>query len=307
MSGRPTAIVLGAGGQLGHALLEIADAARISAVGLPRAELDVTDGVAVTRLLNRVQPDIVINAAAYTAVDGAESEAKRAFAVNRDGPAAIAEACAAAGIPLIHVSTDYVFDGMKQGAYEEDDKTAPLSVYGHSKLAGEIAIRQRRGRHAIVRTSWVFGVQGSNFVKSILRAAAARRDLRVVADQYGCPTPAADLAEALLALSHRMLADPGLGGTFHFAGADPLSRHAFAEAILDAAQPWLGRPQRVVPIATSEHPVPARRPPNSVLACRRLAALGIPPKPWHRGLETVVSRVCNDMAAQEERTRKASA
>src|SRR5579862_5995670 len=188
-------VVLGAAGQLGRALCAIEDHhSRI--IGLTRADLDVTDRAAVRRTLADLHPDLVINAAAYTAVDQAESEPALAFAINRDGAANLAEACALLDVPLIHLSTDYVFDGRKTGPYDEEDAPAPLSVYGISKVEGERLACERHDRCAIIRTSWLFSADGKNFVKTIAGLAHERDKLRVVSDQRGCPTPAADLAQA---------------------------------------------------------------------------------------------------------------
>jgi dTDP-4-dehydrorhamnose reductase len=284
----PHVLVLGAGGQLGHALIAAASEAGLDVTGLARAALDIRDRDALLRGFDAQRPDLVINAAAYTAVDRAESDATAAFSVNRDGAAAVANACAALGLPLIHLSTDYVFDGESTTPYAEEDEVAPLSVYGASKAAGERLVLLH-GRAAVVRTSWLFGESGANFVKTILRLAALRPELRVVADQHGCPTPTADLATALLALGKRMIAEMRLAGIFHYAGDGALSWHDFAAAILDAAAPRLGRRPRLVPIATADYPAAARRPRNSALACMRLSALGIRPRPWRPGLERMVA------------------
>jgi dTDP-4-dehydrorhamnose reductase len=285
----PHLLVLGAGGQLGQALMTAAGALRIAAIGLTRQQLDVTDRGGVIEMLRRRRPAGVINAAAYTAVDRAESEPERAFAVNRDGAGFLAEACAALDIPLLHVSTDYVFDGTRDGPYREDDAMAPLSVYGVSKAEGEALVR-RHQRAAVVRTSWLFGAEGNNFVKTILRLAGERPELRVVADQHGCPTATDDLAAALIALADKMRTDCALAGVFHYAGAGAITWHEFAETIVAIARPLIGRAPRVVPIATQDYPTAARRPRNSVLACARISALGISPKPWQPGLATVIAR-----------------
>jgi dTDP-4-dehydrorhamnose reductase len=285
----PHLLVLGAGGQLGQALVTAAGASRLAAIGLTRQQLDVTDRDGVIETLRRLRLAGVINAAAYTAVDRAESEPERAFAVNRDGAGLIAEACAALDIPLLHVSTDYVFDGTRVGSYREDDAMAPLSVYGVSKAEGEALVR-RHQRAAVVRTSWLFGAKGNNFVKTILRLAGERPELRVVADQHGCPTATDDLAAALIALADKMRTNRALAGVFHYAGAGAVSWHEFAETIVALARPLTGHAPRVVPIATQDYPTAARRPRNSVLACARISALGIAPTPWQPSLATVIAR-----------------
>jgi dTDP-4-dehydrorhamnose reductase len=281
-------VVLGAAGQLGRALCATRLDEGQPIIGLTHADLDVTDREAVIATLTARRPDLVINAAAYTAVDRAESESASAFAVNRDGAANIAESCASLDVPMIHVSTDYVFDGSKIGAYREEDEPVPLSVYGLSKAEGEQLVRERNNRCAIIRTSWLFGVDGDNFVKTIVKLARERDELRVVADQRGCPTPAADLADAIFALGRAMLAERALSGIFHFAGAEPTSWHAFAEAVVQKVAPRLARRPRLVPIATEDYPTPARRPLNSVLNCGKLARLGIRQRSWRPGLGTVI-------------------
>ncbi|MBA2319867.1 MAG: dTDP-4-dehydrorhamnose reductase, partial [Deltaproteobacteria bacterium] len=225
--------------------------------------------------LDQLRPTVVINAAAYTAVDRAESEPALAYGVN--APAALVGWCAERNARLIHVSTDYIFDGTKDAPYVEDDPPAPLGVYGASKLAGERMIRASGVRHVIVRTSWVVGRHGSNFVKTIARLAGERDVLRVVADQRGRPTPARRLAEALLGL-----ADHPAEGTFHFAGDPPVSWWDVARYV---APPGVD----VVPITTAEYPTPAKRPANSVLDCSRwLAEVGIPLPDWREGVREIL-------------------
>ena len=248
--------------------------------------LDLTDHGAVAAYLALARPDLVINAAAYTAVDKAESEPERAFAVNHQAAAALATACAARGLRLLHVSTDYVFDGTSARPYREDDALAPLGVYGHSKAQGELAVRAAGG--TVVRTSWLFEELGPSFVHTMLRLAGERETLRVVGDQVGCPTWADDLADALLALGRR----GELDGCYHFCNDGQTTWHGFAEAIV--AQ---GRAHRALRctgidrITTAEYPTPARRPAYSVLDTERIRALGIVPPPWRAGLAHVVARV----------------
>jgi dTDP-4-dehydrorhamnose reductase len=282
----PRIVVLGANGQLGRALLDVPG---IEMIGLVRRDLDLTSRTAIRDRLLTLHPDLVVNAAGYTAVDRAESEVDLAFAVNRDGAGYVADVCALLDIPLIHVSTDYVFDGTKPAPYTEDDTPNPLSVYGASKAAGEERVLSHK-RAAVVRTSWLFGLVGANFVKTILHLAQSQRELRVVADQRGCPTSATDLAIALTALGRRMLADSRLAGIFHYAGAEPVSWHDFAAAILEAATPRLSQVPRLIAIPTSGYPQAATRPHNSVLACCRLAGLGLPPVSWRPALDALVMR-----------------
>jgi dTDP-4-dehydrorhamnose reductase len=291
-------IVLGAAGQLGRAL----HAARLGegqpVIGLTRTDLDVVDRQAVISALTDLRPDLVINAVAYTAVDQAESEPARAFAVNRDGAANVAQACASLDVPMIHVSTDYVFDGQKIEPYREEDEPAPLSVYGLSKAEGERLVRDRHDRCAIIRTSWLFGVDGHNFVKTIVKLARDRDELRVVADQRGCPTPAADLASVIFAISRAMLADRTVSGLYHFAGAEAISWHGFAEAVVQQIAPRLPHRPRLIPIGTKDYPTPARRPRNSVLDCGKLAQLGIGQKSWRPGLRTVINQLLQSDASR---------
>lgn len=283
-------IVLGASGQLGRALMRIPRNDGFRLIGLARTQLDVTDRAEALGMLAELRPDLVINAAAYTAVDQAESEAPHAFAINRDGAANIAAACAALKIPMIHLSTDYVFDGNKTDPYVETDEPSPLSVYGRSKVAGEALVRERWERSVIVRTSWLFGVDGRNFVKTIAKLAAERDELRIVSDQLGRPTPAEDLASAILRISQQMLDDSRLAGIFHFAGLEPISWHGFAREIVEIAAPYLGRRSRVVPISTQDYPAAARRPRNSVLDCSKIATLGIGQISWRSSLVNVIDQ-----------------
>src|SRR5690242_2329776 len=209
-------LVLGAGGQVGHELSRLAWPADYRVAAFDRAEVDITHQNAVSAAVDRERPDIVINAAAYTAVDRAESEPDAAWAGNCTGPANLAAACHAARVPLIHLSTDYVFDGNKQGAYREDDPVAPLGVYGKSKEAGDRAVRDALAEHVILRTAWVYSAHGQNFVKTMLRLGAERPVLRVVADQTGSPTSAADIAAAIQSVVRQVAAGNTGWGTYHF-------------------------------------------------------------------------------------------
>ena len=206
---------------------------------------------------------------------------KRRAQGNETGPARLGEACNAAGIPLVHISTDYVFDGTKPTAYVETDPVAPASSYGRSKEAGERALRSAAPRHVILRTSWVYGEFGHNFLKTMLRLAATRDELRIVADQRGCPTSTLDLAEAILSIAPRLIAGEDVWGTYHFAGSGVTTWHGFASRIVAAQAPLTGRSPRVTPITTAEYPLPARRPANSELDCGLFArTFGIRARPW---------------------------
>ena len=284
-------LVIGRSGQLARALGAADWPQGIALECRGRAEIDLARPAVARAAVIAAKPDLVINAAAYTAVDKAESEPELAFTVNRDGPAALAEACRAIAAPLIHVSTDYVFDGSKTGPYVEEDPVHPVSVYGASKEAGESAIRARLPAHVILRTAWVYAPQGQNFVRTMLRLGRERPEIRVVDDQTGCPTAAAELARAVQAAAIRLLESGRDYGTFHFCGAGETSWFGFAQAIFELA----GEPRpRVVPIATREYPTPARRPANSVLDSAKFARLyGVTARPWRDSL----ARCLKDIAA----------
>jgi dTDP-4-dehydrorhamnose reductase len=285
-------LVLGMSGQVGHELCRLRWPAQCRLAACDHAGIDIAERAAVFAAVARERPDIVINAAAYTAVDRAESAAAAAFAANETGPANLAAACRDAAIPLIHISTDYVFDGSKHGPYREDDPVSPLGVYGRSKEAGECAVRAALAEHVIVRTAWVYGAHGHNFARTMLRLAAERPALRVVADQIGSPTSAADLAAALAAIVAHIAAGKARWGTYHFAGAGSVSWHGFADAIFELAAPWSGPPPVVEAIATADFPTPARRPKNSVLDCTKIGeAYGIAPRPWRAALADVIREI----------------
>jgi dTDP-4-dehydrorhamnose reductase len=278
-----TVLVVGETGQLARELARAAWAPGVELTFAGRDIIDLARPETATAVVAAMKPGVVVNAAAYTAVDKAESDADQAFLVNRDGPAALARAAATVGAPLIHVSTDYVFDGTKDGAYTEDDPVAPVSVYGRSKEAGERAVREAAERHVILRTAWVYSPFGSNFVKTMLRLGAEREELRVVADQRGCPTAAADIAAAIVRLAG---ADHGWG-TYHYSGAGPTTWHGFAEAIFAGAVARGAKvPARVTAIGTADYPTPAVRPANSVLDCSRIDRVhGIVARNWREALE----------------------
>ena len=284
-------LVVGAGGQVGRALCARHDAAGPGIVGLTRADLDITDLAQVQSALAARPFSAVINAAAYTAVDRAEGDAAAAYAINRDGPGNLAVATAERGVPLLHISTDYVFDGAGEGAYRETDPTGPTGVYGASKLAGEAAVRSAQPRHIILRTSWVYGPSAGNFVATMLRLAAERPELRVVADQRGGPTEAAAIADALLTMAGPLEhGEPW--GTYHFSGAPPVSWHGFATEIVSRAAPRLTRVPTVTAIGTADYPTPARRPANSVLDCTKIERqFGILQPDWQASLGAVVEAI----------------
>jgi dTDP-4-dehydrorhamnose reductase len=285
-------LVLGATGQVGLELGRIPIPAGWSLTALDRNRLDVIQRDAVFAALALERPDLVINAAAYTAVDRAENEPSAAFGANSEGPRNIAAACSDAGTPLIHLSTDYIFDGAKPGPYVEDDLPRPLGVYGRSKEAGERAVRDELAHHVIVRTAWIYSVHGRNFVKTMLRLIGEERTLRVVADQQGSPTSAADIAGALVTIAAQIASGRAHWGTFHFGGAGSTTWHGFAEAIVAQAAPWTGKTPSVEAISTAQYPTPAQRPLNSVLDCSKIgAAYGINPRPWSAGLAEILAEL----------------
>ncbi len=274
-------LLFGANGQLGQEMVRASAARKMPLVALSHAEADIADANAVREAIARHTPALVVNAAAYTKVDLAETDVEAARRGNDIGPALLGEACAAAGIPLVHVSTDYVFDGTKPTAYVETDAVSPASSYGRSKEAGERALRVATPRHVILRTSWVYSEFGHNFLKTILRLAATRDELRIVADQRGCPTSTLDLAEAVLSIAPRLIAGEDVWGTYHFAGSGVTTWHGFASRIVAAQTPFTGRSPRVTPITTAEYPLPAPRPANSELDCSLFARIfGIRARPW---------------------------
>jgi dTDP-4-dehydrorhamnose reductase len=285
-------LITGSTGQIGRELVAAAHDAGFEPIAPGRQQLDITDTNAVRHSIFANSPTLVINAAAYTAVDRAESETEQAFATNARAPGIIAGACAELGIPLIHISTDYVFDGTSGQAYCEDDTPAPLNVYGRSKWEGEVAVRQMLRQHLILRVSAVFGAHGRNFVQAIVQRSFAGEELRVVADQRTCPTPAADIARVILRLIQALAVKSSPPwGTYHYCGAPPVTWYEFAGAIVDVArkqQPSI-RP-RLVSIMTSEYAAQACRPQHSVLDCHKIArAFQIQQHPWHEGLSTAVA------------------
>lgn len=281
-------LLIGGSGQIGRALLDIQDSG-IEVVAPPRDEVDLLRPATLQTAFG-ARPDFVVNAAAFTAVDAAEAQPDHAFAVNRDGAGELARCCARHEVPLVHLSTDYVFDGTKPSAYVEGDAPNPINAYGRSKLEGEAAVRLAQPRHIIMRVSWVYGVHGRNFVKTILDRAATASSLRVVDDQRGCPTAAMDAAAAIRAIIRRL--DPradDLWGTYHYAGSGEASWFDVAKAAIERARPWLGNAPRLSAIATREYGAPAARPANSVLDCRLIEErFGVIRPAWPQSLARVV-------------------
>ena len=278
-------LVFGRTGQVARELMRQVPDSRF----LGRDEADLSDPSACAAAILAARPDVVINAAAWTAVDRAEAEEEAATVVNGAAPAAMARACAALGIPLLHVSTDYVFDGAGEAPFSPDHPTAPLGAYGRSKLAGEAGVRAAGGAHLILRTSWVVSAHGTNFVKTMLRLGRERSALNVVADQIGGPTPAAAIADALIVAARAMVRG-AQGGTHHFAGAPDTSWADFARAIMAGA----GLSCSIADIPSSAYPTPARRPANSRLDCQSFeTAFGMARPDWRKGLADILG----DLAA----------
>lgn len=284
----PRILITGGSGQIGHCLkAQLQGCAELSVPD--SSALNIADRRSVRQAVETFRPDYIINAAAYTAVDKAESDAERAFAVNRDGARHLAEAAEAAGAAMLHISTDYVFDGAGGAPYDEAAPTAPQNIYGASKLAGEQAVLAACRRAVVMRTSWVFGAHGQNFVKTMLRLGCERDSLGIVADQYGAPTAAADIAAALITIVRRhtpeQLAERA--GIYHYCGSPYASWFEFAETIFAeaAAQGVLAKIPAVKPIATADYPTPAKRPADSRLDYGKIRAVfGIGPCDWHSAL-----------------------
>ncbi len=273
-------LVFGQSGQVARDLAALAP----DALCLGRDAADLADPAACAAVIRAHAPRAVINAAAYTAVDRAEGEEGLATTINGAAPAAMATACAALGVPLVQISTDYVFDGIGQIPFLPDDPTGPLNAYGRSKLCGEVGVRAAGGAYAILRTSWVFSEHGSNFVKTMLRLGASRDSLQVVADQIGGPTPARAIAAACLRMAEVLQDAPSHSGTYHFAGAPHSSWAGFARAIMAKA----GLACRIEDIATADYPTAARRPLNSRLNCAGLDRFGLSQPDWRLELGAVI-------------------
>ena len=276
-------LVFGSTGQVAREIAHADPAARC--IGRDRA--DLTDPTACHDLIMQMRPPAVINAAAYTAVDRAEDEEPLATIINGDAPEAMARACAALGIPIVHISTDYVFDGAGDTPFAPDHPTAPLGAYGRSKLRGEDGVRAAGAPHAILRTSWVFSAHGSNFVRTMLRLGAERDSLRVVDDQIGGPTPARAIAKACLHIAQWLRANPETAGTYHFSGAPDTSWAGFARAIMDQA----ALPCQIIDIPSADYPTPTRRPLNSRLDCAGLSRFGLQRPDWRADLARVIQEM----------------
>jgi dTDP-4-dehydrorhamnose reductase len=288
--------VIGAEGQVARSLREVASRSDDIVFGFgARPDLDLLHPTSIAKALGDFRPDLVVNPAAYTAVDKAESEPGQAFALNRDGARAVAAAAADRGVPVIHLSTDYVFDGKKKGPYSETDPVKPQGIYGRSKLEGELAVAEANPSHIVLRTSWVYAPFGSNFVRTMLRLTAERDRLTVVDDQLGCPTYAPDIAGAIIAIARKWAgADwhSRFAGVTHVAGPDVRTWCGFAREIVQGAAERGGRLIPVDPISTSDYPTPATRPANSCLSSARLEAVfGVRLRPLQSSLADCLDRL----------------
>ncbi len=285
-------LVTGREGQVARSLAERGTAHDMILVGRP--DLDLADPASIERTVAAIRPDLIVSAAAYTAVDRAEDEPELAMAVNGVGLGILARAGAAVGAPIIHLSTDYVFDGSFGRPWREDDPVAPLGVYGRTKLAGEQTVAASGARYAILRTAWVYSPFGANFVKTMLRLAETRDTLNVVADQHGCPTSALDIADAILCVADRWRTDPtaGADAIYHLAGSGESNWADFARAIFAESAARGGPSAEVTGILSSEYPTPAQRPANSRLDCTRFAeTFGYRAPQWRDSLADVVARL----------------
>ena len=284
-------LVFGAAGQLGYELMRQGKALSLDIQGVDLPQTDITDLRQVTGVFADYRPLLAINAAAYTNVDGAESEPELAMAINKNGPTNIARACTENKIPLIHISTDYVFDGKKGTPYQETDPVSPIGVYGRSKAEGESSLRSAIGEHIILRTAWLYGSHGHNFVKTIMKLAREKDEIRVVFDQYGSPTSAADLAETILSIANIIRQDAAIDwGTYHYCGKGIISWHEFAQTIVDLCRRHgKVKTTRVDPIKTVDYPTRVERPPYSALDCTLINKhFGISPKAWQDSLAITV-------------------
>jgi dTDP-4-dehydrorhamnose reductase len=283
-----TILIIGCKGQVGTELCVQMEKLGIDFLAADLPEIDITDPLSVEKYMGLPHVKLVINAAAYTAVDKAESDPETAFAVNAKGPGLIAQFCKIKNIPFIHISTDYVFDGTKSSPYLEDDTVSPAGVYGKSKADGDALIQSTLEKHIIIRTSWLCSAHGTNFVKTMLRLGREKETIKVVNDQKGCPTFASDIAEAIIIITDRYFENKDLPwGIYHYCGKEETTWFAFAEQIFKlAGQNRTFKLKSLLPIPSSEYPTPTKRPMNSVLDCKKIIKnFGIQPKPWKESLE----------------------
>jgi dTDP-4-dehydrorhamnose reductase len=284
-------LLTGKNGQLGRCFQDVLKGTNHELHAYGSDALNIADAQQIIDVVQQIKPDIIVNAAAYTAVDKAESDAKNAYLVNSTGPELLAIQAAVLNIPFIHISTDYVFDGNAIEPYQSGDKTNPQSVYGSSKLAGELALAEVLEEYVVLRTSWVFSQYGNNFVKTMVRLAKERDELGVVADQYGCPTYAGDLAQAVLQICNQYEQGKNIpAGVYHYCGDTPTSWHGFARAILCLAKEngLIKHTPMLKAISTDAHPTPAKRPVYSIMKDETLPLFGIVPSDWFAGLNSIL-------------------
>ena len=296
-------LITGSHGQLGRELFQEGQIWGFDIIAPSHQLMDIADNKAVKNFIGLHQPSCVINAAAYTQVDQAEIEESLAFAINKTGCRNLAQICKKNEIPLFQVSTDYVFDGQKKTPYHESDPISPIGVYGRSKAAGEIEIRSNLEEHIIIRTSWLYGIHGQNFVKTMLKLAATKENIKVVSDQYGSPTSAAELAKAIIALANKWRQQSAVAwGTYHYCGRGIVSWHEFAETIVEMARRYGEvKTNRVEPITTADYPTKAKRPEFSALDCNLIKKnFGITPKPWRESLKSTIETLFKGTAAVDD-------
>ena len=299
-------LVIGTKGQLARSLLELTRPPDLSVITVGRPDIDLLNPPKICRAIRRADCDVVINAAAYTAVDKAESEPKLAYAINADGAASIAEACALTNTPLIHISTDYVFGGVGEGPYRESDEVTPLGAYGRSKLEGERRVADLWDKHIILRTAWIYSPFGHNFVKTMLSLAESRPELSVVDDQIGNPTYALHLAAGIIAIAQVQtdLDRDASWGLYHLAGSGETTRFRFALSVFSQSERLGGPTARLRAISTAEHPTPAKRPPDSRLDCSKCERVfGVRLPDWTIGVGECVQRLMDDKARPLASTR----
>ncbi|AIW12743.1 dTDP-4-dehydrorhamnose reductase [Vibrio tubiashii] len=285
-------LVTGCNGQVGYCLTKIlSNTESVVLLAVDREELDITNQEAVNDAVKAFNPTIIINAAAHTAVDRAEQEVELSYAINRDGPKFLAEAAQGIGAAILHISTDYVFEGNKVGEYVESNATNPQGVYGASKLAGEIAVAEGCDKHIILRTAWVFAEHGNNFVKTMLRLAATHNELDIVGDQFGGPTYAGDIAEALVEIAKTISNNKSVDyGVYHYSGLPHVSWYEFADTIFDTAVGHCVLENKPIlsSITTEQYPTPAKRPSNSKLSTRKInEAFAIQASDWVKALKNI--------------------
>lgn len=300
MTAQPIAVI-GASGQVARALQRAGAARNLNLVVVGRPVIEIAHRPNVVRVLDGIGPSVIINAAAYTAVDRAEVDEAEAFRINRDGPHYLAKWCAANAVPLIHISTDYVFDGEKSAPYIENDRCRPLNAYGRSKAAGEDVIRDAHPQHVIVRTAWVYSADGQNFLKTMLRLGAERDVISVVADQHGTPTSAEDVATALLDVADAARRPPAHvpWGTYHLAAAGETTWHGFADQIFAVLKESGCAVPRITPILSAAYPAPATRPKYGVRDTAEIRrAFGIALPPWQTGVAACVRGLVQTTARQ---------